>query len=191
MRAETKCGVLRLPRHLGQSHDESFLQRRVLTSSVAAMLVAQFRGYMGLHPTLYREYARCCVVGTEGNLMATQALNLDGQTCVGSVGFIKGQSLGWDFRENQDVSTTLCALFKVFLEINDDLNNKSSDRHLGICQLSLSKILASMLLQPVSQPCAYCLRREAGSVWHSARASTLSSLISIVIASSFCRAKLS
>ena len=39
-----------------------------------------------------------------------------------------------------------CALIRVFLEINDDLNKQViRSRNLGICQLSLSKILANML----------------------------------------------
>lgn len=59
---------------LGQSLEES--------SRVAAMLVAQFRGYMGSYLALSGEYARCIMVGTEGKLVATQPPNSGGQTCI-------------------------------------------------------------------------------------------------------------
>ena len=45
---------------------------RVLTPSVAAMLVAQFRGYMGVHPTFSWGYARYVMDGREVNVVAMQ-----------------------------------------------------------------------------------------------------------------------
>lgn len=63
---------------------------------------------MGLYLALSGEYARRVMVGTVGKSVATQPLSSGGQLCIGattSSNFFK--SLGWDFRENQDVSTTL------------------------------------------------------------------------------------
>lgn len=93
------------------------------------MLVAQLRGYMAqLLPRLVLSggNARWFMVGIEGNLVATQPVNSGGQTCVGATTSSRGESLGWDFDENQYQGHFhhACASFKVFLEISDDLNNK-------------------------------------------------------------------
>lgn len=121
---------------------------------------------MGLYLTLSGEYARRIMVGTVGKLVATQPLNSGGQLCIGAT--TSSRASAGIFVRTRMFLPRLC-FFRLFLEINDGLNNdrRSADRHLGIYELSLSKILASMLFRPVSRSSVcYC----AGSVLYSARA---------------------